>query len=217
MIKILLVTSVLFSSHFVAAESTQTEHWYSNDQRTTGKVLFKDNCAVCHGDKAQGLSKDWKKALANGKYPAPPLNGTAHTWHHSMDALTIQVRNGGKKLGGWMPPFKDKLNTEQIESIIAFVQSQWTDEIYSAWEERQSRSGGLKAITSIKPKENPMLQYLKNIANGQKLGEPTDTPMASIKQVKMGENYVYITDDGLYAFSGEMVQLKTGKKIKKGK
>ncbi len=74
-----------------------------------GNITFEKNCISCHGKAGQGLVKDWKKTQANGKYPAPPINGTAHAWHHSPKALLTTINNGGIKIGGWMPGFKDKL------------------------------------------------------------------------------------------------------------
>ena len=39
-----------------------------------------------------------------------------------------------------MPPFNDKLNNDEIKSVIAFFQNKWDDNIYNIWIER----GGLK-------------------------------------------------------------------------
>lgn len=64
-----------------------------------GKTTFENNCATCHGKAAQGVVKDWKKRLPNGMFPAPPLNGTAHTWHHSPKMLLNTINNGGAQFG----------------------------------------------------------------------------------------------------------------------
>jgi len=104
-----------------------------------GRVLFSDNCAVCHGDKAQGTVREWQKPDASGKYPPPPLNGTAHTWHHPIGALGKTIRNGTLSIGGSMPPWKDKLSEDEIFSIIMYVSSLWPDEIYQAWMKRNQQ------------------------------------------------------------------------------
>ncbi len=44
-----------------------------------GETIYNKNCVSCHGPTGQGLAKDWKVKDENGNYPAPPLNGTAHT------------------------------------------------------------------------------------------------------------------------------------------
>lgn len=40
-----------------------------------------------------------------------------------------------------MPGFADKLKKQQIDAILAWVQSHWTDEIYTTWHERNLQSG----------------------------------------------------------------------------
>jgi len=76
--------------------------WYDQSAVDKGNVLFKQNCASCHGENAEA-TPDWKKTDSNGKYPPPPLNGTAHTWHHSQELLKKTIMEGGAKLGGVMP------------------------------------------------------------------------------------------------------------------
>ena len=122
------------------AKLDTSERWYSNADVQIGKKTFTNNCAVCHGEKAQGLVKDWKQTLADGSYPAPPLNGSAHAWHHPLKILLRTTQNGGIPLGGTMPGFKDKLSQSEQLTAIAYFQSLWSDKIYQAWLER----GGLK-------------------------------------------------------------------------
>ena len=110
--------------------------WYNTAQLMRGKKVFKENCAECHGDQGQGLVKDWQKPQADGKFPAPPLNGTAHTWHHSKKLLLRTVNMGGIPLGGSMPAFKDKLTEKEKEAALAHVMSLWPDNIYDAWAKR---------------------------------------------------------------------------------
>lgn len=106
--------------------------WYSELQVVKGYHLFQANCATCHQTDASG-TKEWRKPDASGNYPPPPLNGTAHTWHHPLAILRRTVQTGGIPLGGTMPPFGDKLTAEEIDNILAWVQSHWSDEIYAAW------------------------------------------------------------------------------------
>lgn len=117
-----------------------SERWYSTADIQIGQKIFTNNCAVCHGDKAQGLTKDGKQTLANETYSAPPLNGSAHAWHHPMKILLRTIQNGGIPLGGTMPGFKDKLSQPEQLATIAYFQSLWSDKIYQAWLER----GGLE-------------------------------------------------------------------------
>jgi len=109
--------------------------WYTQSQAATGKIVFAQNCANCHGKNAEG-TPNWKQPLADDSYPPPPLNGSAHTWHHPMPTLKRTINNGGIPLGGKMPAFKDKLSEEEKDAVIAFFQSKWGDEIYAAWQQR---------------------------------------------------------------------------------
>ncbi len=116
------------------------DRWYTKALVSQGANLFKKHCAICHGDSAQGTAPNWRQALADGSYPPPPLNGSAHAWHHPIKVLKRTIRRGGIPVGGKMPPFEGRLSNAEIESVIAFFQNMWGDEIYSAWKER----GGLK-------------------------------------------------------------------------
>lgn len=134
--KYLLVVLLVFITGCSDKEQSVAGRWYTSSQIVSGAEIFKKNCASCHGDNAQGIVPDWKKTLADGSYPAPPLNGSAHAWHHDLNVLQRTIRNGGIPLGGTMPPFKDTLNDEEINSVIAFFQSKWNDKIYKIWIER---------------------------------------------------------------------------------
>ncbi|WP_246540041.1 c-type cytochrome [sulfur-oxidizing endosymbiont of Gigantopelta aegis] len=125
--KYTLISLLIFLSGCTDKNQIVDDRWYTYAQIDKGADIFKNNCASCHGDNAQGTTPD---------NPAPALNGTAHAWHHPLKMLRQSVRNGSIPLGGTMPPFKDKLNADEIDASIAFFQSQWKDEIYEAWIKR---------------------------------------------------------------------------------
>ena len=100
-----------------------------------GQKLFLENCSACHGKQAEG-AENWRKPDKNGKNPAPPLNGTGHTWHHSSKSLTNTIKNGTAKIGGNMPAWKDKLSESEIKLILTWIKAQWPDELYTAWYNR---------------------------------------------------------------------------------
>ena len=111
------------------------ERWFDQLTVDLGNQLFQQYCAACHGSDAQG-SKNWKQTDADGNYPPPPLDGSAHAWHHSIPQLSQSIREGGIKLGGKMPPFGERLSNGEILALIAYFQSKWPDEIYQAWHQR---------------------------------------------------------------------------------
>jgi len=113
--------------------SFKESRWYTQQQFELGKQVFTANCVQCHGGKGQGLVEDWKTPNPNGQFPAPPLNGTAHTWHHSTEVLMETINKGGIPLGGSMPAFKEVLSEEEKLAVIAFVQNLWDDETYNKW------------------------------------------------------------------------------------
>lgn len=104
-----------------------------------GRQLYLKNCTVCHGLNAEG-SPDWRERDADGKFPAPPLNGTGHAWHHPQSALMDTIKNGTQRLGGNMPPWKDRLSDEEIELIILWFQSKWPAQLYEAWQRMDRES-----------------------------------------------------------------------------
>ncbi len=106
------------------------------DSISLGQRTFNVNCAGCHGKAGKGLVKDWKKSQANGQFPAPPLNGTAHAWHHSPKTLLATIDNGGARLGGWMPGFKDKLNDEEKQGLLDYIHDLWPNEIQKKYDAR---------------------------------------------------------------------------------
>ena len=113
------------------------QRWYTDNQVTQGKILYTEHCSKCHGENAEA-TPDWRKSDAKGNYPPPPLNGTAHSWHHPLPLLRLTIRNGGANIGGTMPPFDDKLSAKEIDSIIAWFQSLWPDEAYNRWISRRA-------------------------------------------------------------------------------
>lgn len=107
-----------------------------------GEALFKKHCAACHGDRAQGAIA-WERPGPDGKYPPPPLNGTAHDWHHPREQLQRTIREGTLRIGGSMPPWGTTLTDADIDSIITWFQSLWPDPVYAAWVDidRRARAG----------------------------------------------------------------------------
>ena len=109
--------------------------WYSVEQVQTGNKVFQDHCAHCHGAQAQGVTADWRARLEDGSFPPPPLNGSAHAWHHPLSMLLQVINQGGVSLGGQMPAFANRiLDTEKL-AAIAYFQSFWNDDIYENWEQ----------------------------------------------------------------------------------
>jgi mono/diheme cytochrome c family protein len=120
------------------AAETVPGRWYTRAQVDAGLPLYRANCASCHGVDGSA-TEDWRKTDANGNYPPPPLNGTAHTWHHPLEVLTETIALGGAPYDGLMPAFGHVIDPEGQLAIVAYIQSWWTDEVYARWDEINSR------------------------------------------------------------------------------
>lgn len=105
---------------------------YDTQQLLRGEQLYNQNCANCHGAGAMGAS-NWRQRGTDGRFLPPPLNGTAHAWHHPLDQLRQTIKNGGPKGQSNMPAWGATLSDEQIDDIIAWFQSLWPAEAYKAW------------------------------------------------------------------------------------
>ena len=145
LILVLLSVGLLFSCSEDKTESGTVQSDKKIVQRNVdartysqGNKLYQQNCATCHGQQGEG-AKDWRTPDKDGKKQPPPLNGSGHTWHHSPKALIRVINNGTGKIGGNMPAWKDKLSKSEIELILTWITSQWSDEIYTTWYNQHHR------------------------------------------------------------------------------
>ncbi len=116
-------------------QDSTTGRWFSESQLALGQQVYATHCASCHGPKAEATPQ-WTKTDAQGLYPPPPLNGTAHAWHHSFQALKQMIEEGSR---GRMPAWKGKLTDQEIEAVIAWFQSLWPDEGYEIWQRQHKK------------------------------------------------------------------------------
>ena len=138
---VLLVTINLVagcSSEVGVDGETVSGRWYTAAQVANGSRLFQSHCSVCHGEFA-AATPGWRTTNDSGDYPPPPLNGTAHAWHHPISVLEETIATGGVPLGGVMPGFREVLDDGEARATIAYFQSFWPDEIYERWDEINSR------------------------------------------------------------------------------
>ena len=88
-----------------------------------GKTLYDEKCASCHGGDSGGEISD----------SPPPHNANGHTWHHA-DCLLADITLRGAAAWGAdpstsaMPAFRDELTEEDVESILVYIKTWWTDE-----------------------------------------------------------------------------------------
>ena len=105
------------------------QRWYEPEHAAAGAPLFQRHCATCHGAAAEGAAH-WQRRGPDGRMPPPPLDGSAHAWHHPLKALVRTVAHGQGNMPGW----GGVLSVAETLAIIAWFQSLWPDEIYLAWQ-----------------------------------------------------------------------------------
>ena len=207
-----LLISLLFAAT-VQAES----RWYDQATVDQGATLFSQNCASCHGINAEGTA-DWKKTDANGNFPPPPLNGSAHAWHHNKELLKRTIREGGAKLGGLMPGFADKLSDEEMNAVIAYFQSKWPDNVYQKWASANAASD-MPSISNLvetleqATAETKMTAMLKKRLGGGQVSKPVPTPLEGIFETQFGPNFGYLSQDGRYIIVGNLIDLESGQNL----
>lgn len=108
------------------------------EQQARGRELYVANCAGCHGAQGEG-APNWQQPLPNGTYPAPPHDGSGHTWHHPDALLLAITAKGGQSAGSGMPAFEDKLTRDEMEAILAYLKSLWSAEQRAAQEDISRR------------------------------------------------------------------------------
>jgi thiol:disulfide interchange protein DsbC len=212
-----LVRCGLLAGLFLASTVQAESRWYDPATVDQGATLFEQNCASCHGLNAEGTA-DWKKTDADGNYPPPPLNGSAHAWHHSKELLTRTIREGGAKLGGSMPAFAGKLTDREIEAVIAYFQSKWPDPVYQKWASA-NEAGDLPAISNIvetleqASATNKMTALLKQRLGNNQISDPVLTPVEGLYETQFGANFGYLSKDGRYIIVGNLIDLQSGQNL----
>jgi len=124
------------------------ERIYDASLISQGQLLYVRHCADCHGPAAEG-DVHWRKPDAEGFYPPPPLDGSGHAWHHSGPTLHEMIKKGSPvdeqgRPRGKMPAWRQTINDQEIEALIAWFQSLWPDPVYAIWYEREQRVRGIK-------------------------------------------------------------------------
>ena len=99
-----------------------------------GRGIYMAECAACHGARLEGQA-NWQTRRPDGRLPAPPHDAAGHTWHHPREQLAAIVKfgmvppNAPPGYVSDMPAFGGKLSDAQINNVLAWIESQWPQEI----------------------------------------------------------------------------------------
>ena len=130
---LIILSSVLFLTGCFDNGDAQAK---VEDSVKLGQITFDKNCIGCHAKAGKGIVGDWKKRGVDGKFPPPPLNGTAHTWHHSPTQLLRTINDGGVKIGGQMPAFRSQLSDDEKQTLLDYIHSLWPSELQHKYDAR---------------------------------------------------------------------------------
>ncbi len=96
-----------------------------------GEALYGEYCADCHGVNREG-APNWRRRLESGRMPAPPQDGTGHSFTHSDPDLFAMTKLGiDAVVPGYesdMPAFDGVLTDSDIVAILGFVKKHWPED-----------------------------------------------------------------------------------------
>lgn len=115
------------------ATPAMADHELEGRDTVSGRSLYVENCASCHGTDLKG-QPDWQSTNADGVLSAPPHDATGHTWHHDNALLFDYTKLGGENaleirgvagFNSGMPAFEATLSDGEIWDILAYIRSTW--------------------------------------------------------------------------------------------
>jgi S-disulfanyl-L-cysteine oxidoreductase SoxD len=100
----------------------------------TGKQVYERQCASCHGANREG-QPNWRMRDPSGRLPAPPQDGSGHTWHHTDEVLFHIVKDGVAKTANLqdyvsaMPVYDGVLSDAEIVAVLSYIKANWPQDI----------------------------------------------------------------------------------------
>ncbi|MBI4339563.1 MAG: cytochrome c [Chloroflexi bacterium] len=91
----------------------------SDPEVARGRLLYAQVCQQCHGDASTGA----------GRIPtAPPHSPEGHTWHHADGQIVDIVLGRFDFPGRTMPSFAGLVTEQDVQAILAYLKTNWTEE-----------------------------------------------------------------------------------------
>lgn len=124
----------------VGVDAAPLDRNLDSAQIVRGRAIYDKSCSGCHGANGKGLPGDWRVRDAAGKYPPPPLDDNAHAWHHPTAVLMEAIRDGSPGGEGNMPAWRGKLSEQEMQDVVVYIKSLWSDPVYRLWLDIEQRS-----------------------------------------------------------------------------
>lgn len=95
-----------------------------------GESLYKKNCIGCHGEKGIGENpRDIYAKDGKGNYVAPPLNESAHAWHHTDEQLIEIILDGSSRNPRMIAWKSQQLSIDDARALVEYIKSLWSERI----------------------------------------------------------------------------------------
>lgn len=120
-------------------EVTNSGQHFDPARITRGAKLFEEHCSLCHGPRGQG-HPDWQTPSDGSFAAAPPVDGTGNDWKRSRAELAKTIKNGVKRKDGTevMPRWQGRLDEQDVDDVVTWLQSLWAPEVYDRWLKNQA-------------------------------------------------------------------------------
>ncbi|MFZ3041982.1 MAG: cytochrome c [Thiobacillus sp.] len=137
---LLAVLATLTACERTPSGAGPPDRYQDAQQIARGQTVYTQHCMACHGTEGKGPPGDWRIRDADGRFPPPPLDDSAHAWHHPTAALLETVRDGSPGGQGNMPAWNGTLSEQAMRDVVAYIKTLWSDPVYHLWwkMERQS-------------------------------------------------------------------------------
>ncbi|MBT9590743.1 MAG: cytochrome c [Thiobacillus sp.] len=134
------VSQVPVGGEVAGADAAPLDRKLDPAQIVRGQAVYDKNCLECHGANGKGQPGDWRIRNAEGRYPPPPLDDSAHAWHHPTKVLMEAIRDGSPGGEGNMPAWQGKLSEQEMQDTVVYIKSLWSDPVYRLWMKMEQQS-----------------------------------------------------------------------------
>jgi mono/diheme cytochrome c family protein len=113
-----IVIAVAYTQFFSNGNSTPTAV-------VRGEQLYNAYCVACHGVNGVGENPQDIYAQDEFGYVGPPMDSSAHAWHHTDEQLVNTILEGSSR-NERMAAWKNVLTEEDAGDIVEYIKSLWT-------------------------------------------------------------------------------------------